>query len=174
MKQQPVVLKDLKEVCIHGTKSFPCAIYRTHAAGKGVFVKHHWHDEIEILYFSGGAFRLEINMESFMVRSECFYFVNPGELHSISAETAERYWEDAVVFSPSILGLDSSDEVQLRLIKPIQNGKLLFPRCIAPQHPAFSALCSAFTDIMRAFGQKIEKSSAGQAARAYAKQQSGD
>ena len=53
MKQQPVVLKDLKEVCIHGTKSFPCAIYRTHAAGKGVFVKHHWHDEIEILYFSG-------------------------------------------------------------------------------------------------------------------------
>ncbi len=129
MKQQPVVLKDLKEVCIHGTKSFPCAIYRTHAAGKGVFVKHHWHDEIEILYFSGGAFRLEINMESFMVQSECFYFVNPGELHSISAETAERYWEDAVVFSPSILGLDSSDEVQLRLIKPIQNGKLLFPRC---------------------------------------------
>lgn len=113
-------------------------------------------------------------MESFMVQSECFYFVNPGELHSISAETAERYWEDAVVFSPSILGLDSSDEVQLRLIKPIQNGKLLFPRCIAPQHPAFSALCSAFTDIMRAFGQKIEKSSAGQAARAYAKQQSGD
>lgn len=132
MKQQPVVLKDLKdlkEVCIHGTKSFPCAIYRTHAAGKGVFVKHHWHDEIEILYFSGGAFRLEINMESFMVQSECFYFVNPGELHSISAETAERYWEDAVVFSPNILGLDSSDEVQLRLIKPIQNGKLLFPRC---------------------------------------------
>lgn len=167
MKQQPVVLKDLKEVCIHGTKSFPCAIYRTHAAGKGVFVKHHWHDEIEILYFSGGAFRLEINMESFMVQSECFYFVNPGELHSIFAETAERYWEDAVVFSPSILGLDSSDEVQIRLIKPIQNGKLLFPRCIAPQHPAFSALCSAFTDIMRAFGQKIEKSSAGQAARAY-------
>lgn len=65
-------------------------------------------------------------MESFMVQSECFYFVNPGELHSISAETAERYWEDAVVFSPNILGLDSSDEVQLRLIKPIQNGKLLF------------------------------------------------
>jgi AraC-like DNA-binding protein/mannose-6-phosphate isomerase-like protein (cupin superfamily) len=149
-------LKDLKEVCIHGTKSFPCAIYRTHAAGKGVFVKHHWHDEIEILYFSGGAFRLEINMESFPIRSECFYFVNPGELHSIIAETAERYWEDAVVFSPGILGLDAGDEVQIRLVKPIQNGKLFFPRCIAPQHPAFFVLRSAFVDIMRAFGQRTE------------------
>lgn len=164
MKQQPVVLKDLKEVCIHGTKSFPCAIYRTYAAGKGVFVKHHWHDEVEILYFSGGAFRLEINMESFMVQSECFYFVNPGELHSIIAETSERYWEDAVVFSPGILGLDSGDEVQIRLIKSIQNRKLLFPRCITPQHPAFSMLRNAFADIMRAFGQRAEESFAGQGA----------
>ncbi len=157
MKQQSSILKDLKEVRIHGTKSFPCAIYRTHSVGKGVFVKHHWHDEVEILYFSGGAFRLEINMESFPIQSECFYFVNPGELHSIVTETSERYWEDAVVFSPNIMGFDSGDEVQIRLIKPIQNGKLLFPRCITPQHPAFSVLRNAFVDIMRAFGQRTEE-----------------
>ena len=126
MKQQPSVFKDLKEVCIHGTKLFPCAIYRTHAARKGVFVKHHWHDEVEILYFSKGAFRLEINMKSFPIQSECFYFINPGELHSIIAETSERYWEDAVVFSPDILGFDSGYGVQIRLIKPIQNKELLF------------------------------------------------
>ena len=79
MKQQPAVLKELKEVRLHGTKSFPCAIYRTHSIKKGIFVKHHWHDEIEILYFSGGEFRLEVNMESFPIQSECFYFINPGE-----------------------------------------------------------------------------------------------
>lgn len=167
MKQQSAALKDLKEVCIHGTKSFPCAIYRTHVAGKGVFVKHHWHDEVEILYFSGGAFRLEINMESFQVDSECFYFVNSSELHGIIAETSGRYWEDAVVFSPGIFGLDSGDEVQIRLIKPIQNKKLLFPRCITPQHPAFPVLRGAFSDIMHAFGRRTEKSLAGQEA-AYA------
>ena len=162
MNQPPTILKDLKEVCIHGTKSFPCAIYRTHAAGRGVFVKHHWHDEVAILYFSGGAFRLEINMESFPIRSECFYFVNPGELHGIFSETAECHWEDAVVFAPGILGFESGDEVQIRLIKPIQNGKLLFPRCVTPQHPAFSMLRSAFVDIMRAFGQRTEEAFAGQ------------
>ena len=55
MEQQPIVLK---EICPHGTKSLPCAAYRTHSSGKDVFVKHHWHDEVEILYFSEGVFRL--------------------------------------------------------------------------------------------------------------------
>ena len=62
MEQQPSILKEIRP---HGTKSFPCAIYRTHSVGKGTLVKHHWHEEVEILYFSGGEFRLEINMESF-------------------------------------------------------------------------------------------------------------
>lgn len=146
--QSPV----LKEIRLHGTKSFPCAIYRTYPAGNGTFVKHHWHDEIEILYFSAGQFRLEINMESFPVQSECLYFINPGELHSISAKTGS-HWEDAVVFSPDILSFDSYDDVQVRLIKPIQCGRLLFPRCITPEHPAFVPIKSAFTDIMHSFGQ---------------------
>lgn len=147
-----------KEIRTHGTQSFPCAAYRTHSVGKGTLVKHHWHDEAEILYFSGGEFRLEINMESFSVGSECFYFINPGELHSIITETTASHWEDAVVFSPGILSFDSYDEAQIHLVKPIQNGKLLFPRCIEPQHPAFLPLRNAFLDIMRAFGQRTEDS----------------
>lgn len=156
MEQQSSVIKDLKEIRTHGTKSFPCAIYRTHSMGTGIFVKHHWHDEVEILYFSGGGVRLEVNMESFSIQSECFCFINPGELHSITAETFDSHWEDAVVFSLGIFSFDSHDEAQIRLMKPIQNGKLLFPRCIMPQHPAFLPLCNAFEDIMRAFGQIAE------------------
>lgn len=150
MEQQPSILKEIRP---HGTKSFPCAIYRTHSVGKGVFVKHHWHNEVEILYFSGGEFRLEINMESFTIRSECFYFINPGELHSIIMETSEHHWEDAVLFSPGLLSFDSYDEAQIQLIKPIQKGKLLFPRCITPEHPAFHPVRDAFMDIMYSFMQ---------------------
>lgn len=149
MEQQPSILKEIRP---HGTKSFPCAIYRTHSVGKGTLVKHHWHDEVEILYFSGGEFRLEINMESFPVPSECLFFINPGELHSIITETSDSHFEDAVVFSLGILSFDSYDEAQIHLIKPIQTGKLLFPRCIAPQHPAFLPVRNAFTDIMHSFG----------------------
>lgn len=157
MNNQSSVLKEIRP---HGTKSFPCAIYRTHSIGKGVLVKHHWHDEIEWLYFSNGDFRLEINMESFPIRSECFYFINPGELHSITTETADVHWEDAVVFSPDILNFDSYDEAQVHLMKPIRNGKLLFPRCITPDHPAFASIRNSFLDIMRAFGQAIDDTDA--------------
>lgn len=153
MERQPIVLK---EVCPRGTKSLPCAVYRTHSVGKGIFVKHHWHDEVEILYFSGGGFRLEINMESFPIQSECFCFINPGELHGIISETFDSRWEDAIVFSPGILGLDSHDDVQIRLMKPIQNGKLLFPRCIMQRHPAFLPLRDTFVNIMRVFGRAEE------------------
>lgn len=153
MDQQSSVFKEIRA---HGTQSFPCAAYRTHSVGEGTLVKHHWHDEAELLYFSNGGFRLEINMESFSIRSECFYFINPGELHSIITETSDSHWEDAVVFSPGILSFDSYDEAQIHLVKPIQNGKLLFPRCITPQHPAFIPLRNAFSDIMHAFGQMAE------------------
>lgn len=148
-----------KEIRTHGTQSFPCAAYRTHSSGRGTLVKHHWHEEAEVLYFSGGKFRLEINMESFPAHAECFYFINPGELHGIITETADSHWEDAVVFSPGILSFDSYDEAQIHLVKPIQNGKLLFPRCIAPGHPAFAPLKGAFLDIMRSFGQMADPAS---------------
>ena len=72
----------LKEIRLHGTKSFPCAIYRTYPAGKGTFVKHHWHDEVEILYFSAGKFQLEINMDSFPVT---LFFPCPSLFSSQSA-----------------------------------------------------------------------------------------
>lgn len=149
MEQQPSILKEIRP---HGTKSFPCAIYRTHSVGKGILVKHHWHDEVEILYFSGGAFRLEINMESFSIDSECFYFINPGELHSIITETADSHFEDAILFSPGLLSFESYDEAQIHLIKPIQNGKILFPRRITPKHPAFVPIRKAFMEIMHSFG----------------------
>ncbi|MBD5505939.1 MAG: AraC family transcriptional regulator [Lachnospiraceae bacterium] len=150
MDQQPSILKEVRP---HGTKSFPCAIYRTHSVGKGTLVKHHWHDEAEILYFSGGEFRLEINMESFQVCSECLYFINPGELHSIITESSDHHWEDAVVFAPGILSFGSYDEAQIHLIKSIRSGWLLFPRCIMPEHPAFVPIRNAFMQIMHSFEQ---------------------
>lgn len=149
----------LKEVRLHGTKSFPCAIYRTRFAQKGTLVKHHWHDEVEILYFSGGDFRLEINMEQFNVRSECLYFINPGELHSIIAESTDAYIEDAVVFSPSILSFEACDAAQMLLIRPVREGSMLFPRCIVPGEPAFDPVRSAFLEVMHSFGLAMQEES---------------
>ncbi len=141
---QPPTLKELRP---HGTKTFPFATYKTPFCQKGTIVKHHWHDEIEMIYFSEGNFRLEINMEPFIIYSECLYFINPGELHSISTDTASGF-EEAIVFSPHMMSFESYDTTQMQLIHPIQNGKLLFPRCILPDHPAFVPIRDTFVELM--------------------------
>lgn len=149
----------LKEISLHGTKSFPCAIYHTYSTGKGTLVKHHWHDEVEILYFSDGEFRLEINMEQFFVHSEALYFINPGELHSIYTEKSSGSGEDAIVFSLDTLSFDSYDAAQMQLIQPIQNGKMLFPRCLLPDHPGFLPVRNAFLETMHSFGHTLNEES---------------
>lgn len=154
---QKTHLSTLKEIRFHGTKSFPCAIYQTRSLGKGTLVKHHWHKEVEILYFFGGDFRLEINMEQFFIRSEALYFINPGELHSIFTENEVSSGEDAIVFSFGILNSDSYDAVQTKLIQPIQNGTLLFPRSLLPGQKEFIPVRDAFFETMHSFGQPLDE-----------------
>ena len=71
---------ELKERKDHGTAVFPCGLYEIFDDVPWDGVKHHWHDEIEILYFMKGSFKVTINMEAFSVDQECFFFVNPGEI----------------------------------------------------------------------------------------------
>ena len=49
----------------HGTLNFPCGLYEVFEDNVWEGVKHHWHEEIEILYFMEGNFTLSINMENF-------------------------------------------------------------------------------------------------------------
>ncbi|MCD7868162.1 MAG: AraC family transcriptional regulator [Clostridiales bacterium] len=151
----------LKEIRPQGAKTFPCEIYQTRTLEeKGILVKHHWHDEIEILHFSGGEFTVEINMEKFHVRGECLYFINPGELHSIYCDRSGKEktcGEDAIVFHPGLLSFETCDSAQLNLIQPLQNEKILFPRFLTPEHPAFSPVLEAFTEIFQSFGVPLSE-----------------
>ena len=157
---QQTQMPSLKEPGPHGTKEFPCAVYQTCAAQKGMLVKHHWHDEAEILYFSGGDFRLEINMEPCPISPDCLYFINPGELHSIWAEKPCSLGEKAVVFDIGILNFDAYDPAQMQLLKPLHNRTLLFPRCLTPDHAAFLPVRDAFLDILHAFERQSTEADA--------------
>lgn len=149
-QEQPKPLKEHS----HGTEAFPCAIYQTKVPVRRPLVKHHWHNEVEILYFYGGDFRLEINMEQFPISCECLYFINPGELHTIISETVDNAGEEAILFDPGILSFSSYDTAQLELIQPICSGHLLFPRCVMPEDPAFPLLKDLFMETIRCFGGK--------------------
>ncbi|WP_349944192.1 AraC family transcriptional regulator [Lacrimispora sp. BS-2] len=147
----PEIKSKLKEGRPHGTSSFPCGIYRTQSAQKGIIVKHHWHEEIEIIHFIKGDFRLLVNMESYEIKEECIFFVNPGELHGIISESKSLNEEHAIVFQPGLLSFEAYDSAQMYLLNPLKNNELSFPRCLYPDHPAYASVLDCFTSVTDSF-----------------------
>ena len=141
----------LKEQKDHGTSVFPCGLYEVFDNAPWEGVKHHWHDEIEILYFMKGNFKVKINMESFPVEEECFFFVNPGEIHSVDCSGPAT--ESAIVFHPCILNFEHYDLAQTQLIQPLTKGEIQLPRFLDSSHPAFYKIKKEYLDILNVFHQ---------------------
>ena len=111
------VSERLKEQRDHGTSVFPCGLYEVFEDTVWSGAKHHWHDEMEIIYFMKGDYKVNVNMESYFINQECFFFINSGDLHSI--EPLSKSVESAIVFNPCILSFEHYDMAQTRLIHPL-------------------------------------------------------
>lgn len=139
----------LRENRLHGTADFPCAFYHADSAlfpaGTPFLAKHHWHEEMEIIYFQQGSFHLEINMEKYEIAEECFCLVGSGDLHYIYSENDFR--EMAFVFSLSMLCASAADPVQSRLVQPLADGTMALPRLIFRENPCFAVLKQEFFQI---------------------------
>ena len=112
--QQP----SLKEKQSHGTRLFPCAYYHFCNPSHRLRVRHHWHEEVEIVYLHHGSFKLDINMEPYGTDRECFLFIKSGELHSLRSLSME-FDEQAVVFSPSMLLFQDYDSIDESILLPL-------------------------------------------------------
>lgn len=86
----------LKETRQHGNFSFPCAFYQAmhenDSSGFSYVVKHHWHEQIEIIYLEEDSYQVDINMNITHLKSPCFCFINSGELHALISDS-DRYQE---------------------------------------------------------------------------------
>lgn len=147
------VSNSLKEQKDHGTLVFPCGLYEVFEDTIWSGVKHHWHDEIEIIYFMKGDYKLNVNMESYDIHEECFCFINSGDLHSI--EPLSKSIESAIVLNPCILSFEHYDMAQIRLLHPLVKGKLRFPRILTPSNPAFKKVKEEYQEILNAFHQTV-------------------
>ena len=137
----------LKEARQHGNFSFPCAFYQAmHENGSSGFsyvVKHHWHEQIEIIYLEEDSYQVDINMNITHLKSPCFCFINSGELHALISDS-DRYQEQAVVFSADLLSFATLDLVQEQFMLPLLEHKLSFPSFLASEHPAFAQVQQEF------------------------------
>ena len=120
---------DLKEIKQHGTTYFPCAFYMMESDKTGLLVKHHWHDQLELIYLKQGQFKVEIDMEQYVIDEEYFCFINSEELHFIKSNYP--YNESAIVFDLRMLSFEMFDSAQGQLIHPLLMGQLKMPRFIS-------------------------------------------
>ena len=144
----------LKEACRHGAPDFPCAFYSAdwhlYPAGEPFVVKHHWHEEIEIVHFEKGNYKAEINMSTHAGEQEAFQFVSSEQLHSL--KITGNYLEQAFVFSPSVINFDSPEDAsQTELIRPLMNHEIIFPEFVTTDHPAFYEILSEYRRIQKCF-----------------------
>lgn len=141
---------DLRENRPHGTSIFPCAFYLFLGSTVRLRVKHHWHEEIEIIYLKSGNFNMSVNMESYDITRECFVFINRGELHSLRS-TTHNFEEQAIVFDPQMLRFQSYDSIDEYILQPIIQGNLTFPRILDCTHPVFQSFKLEYERIHDAF-----------------------
>lgn len=145
MKNKPY----LKEERDHGTTEFPCAYYDMREDGDRLEVKHHWHEELEMIYFRHGCYDIQVGMESYHGTQESFWFVNSGELHSLLVQSPCQ--EDAVVFHLRMLNFDSYDLAQNHLLSPLGGGGLLLPRMVEAGSPVFHGIRREYLEIRKRF-----------------------
>lgn len=149
--QQP----GLKEKQSHGTHLFPCAYYHFSNLSYRLRVRHHWHEEVEVVYLQHGSYKLDINMEPYGTDQECFLFLNSGELHSLRSVSVE-FDEQAIVFLPSMLLFHNYDSIDESILLPLAQNKLTFPRFLDQTIPFFPAFRSCYQQISRIFSKNNE------------------
>jgi len=70
-------------------------------------------------------------MTEYLIQAPAFAFIGAGDIHSIILE--EEQQESAMVFDIQMLYFEYYDEIQARIMKPLIEKKLMFPKFIFPQ-----------------------------------------
>ncbi len=146
---------NLKELIKHGSTYFPCAAYIVENEKKGLFAKYHWHNELEIIYFNKGKFRLEVNMDKYIIENECFCFINSEELHLVKCDYPCT--ESAIVFDLKMLSFSMFDLTECELINPLLTGKLKMPRFICKKDTFWNDIYKEYEKIINIYKKSVFK-----------------
>lgn len=109
----------------------------------------HWHDAIEILHFERGTFDFSVNMNRMTVGEDCYVFVESGRLHTIRCESG--FLEQAILFEPGLLELESVDESEREVLSPLSQGTLHLPGMIGRDEASYREISAEFGKIRRIF-----------------------
>ncbi|WP_239618627.1 helix-turn-helix transcriptional regulator [Cohnella mopanensis] len=107
--------------------SFPMNVFHTPFQDHQ-FLTLHWHEHFEFILIEQGEATIQIGERSFVGQAGDLFVVNSGELHAVYHPKNE-FTLFAVVFHPSLIGLKSSDFIDVRwhnrVDRNTEHGKLI-------------------------------------------------
>ena len=139
----------------HGTDRRPMAVLRCRS-GPGTamparyLAPRHWHEEVEILYFTQGRFTVELDLQETAFAPGEICLVNAGTLHQVQSEPGASE-HLALLFDPRILAFSYADEVQQRLVAPLLAGQTGLCSKVVPGDPAYLPLRGALLALQQLY-----------------------
>ncbi len=134
----------------HGTVFLPLHVCSFKEEYDHFFVSHHWHEEIEILFFEEGGFLLERNMLPEEIAEGDIVFLGRSVLHQITGKALPSL-HHAVIFDLDMLKFDRYDMAQASVIAPLWNGECLLPARVGRRDAGYGQILAAFTAILSAW-----------------------
>lgn len=120
----------LYEVMDMPTPDFPVKINKTISHTRGDVFSCHWHEHLELLYFTQGKAIIECNQQPVEAASGDLVVVNSNDLHS-GENISDSLFYYCIILDMSLLTGISSDPCQTRYISPISQNRILFQNRIA-------------------------------------------
>lgn len=131
----------------------PLQVYHFKEEYDQFFISHHWHEEIEILFFEKGDFLFERDMVPEEIEEGTIVFVGRSVLHQIVGKALPSL-HHAVIFDLDMLKFDRYDMAQASVIAPLLNGECLLPGRICPGEAGYEEILSALRMILSAWERK--------------------
>ena len=143
----------LHENKAHGTPLFPFASYEATNPTGSLFVPSHWHQEIEIICFFKGTASVHLNGKEFVVGNGDIVFVNQNELHQITSDATDLFY-NAFVFRLDSLCFSSQDHIQTNYLTPLCEGRLFFPHVLPHDTSEARAVLNAFIEVIKMINKR--------------------
>lgn len=124
-----------QETKVHGSHSFPYAVYWGLVPDWLSGFPLHWHEEMEIICVREGSISVSVGSADYTVNSGEYLLIHPQAIHAIKQHEGCRGLYVNILFRFSMLESGSDDICREKYLEPIYSRRLLMPEYIALDHP---------------------------------------
>lgn len=107
------------EAKTHGQLSFPYTVYKGNIPAFFPSYPLHWHDEMELIYISGGQGMITIQSHPYLVKTDDMIIIPPQMIHSIEQYSDSQMAYFNILFQFSLLNYSVNDACYEKYFKPL-------------------------------------------------------